>query len=262
MSLLSSFKRKAEDASAAGAGSASDAAAVDADDSEPLYVPLKKRRQAEQSMLAAAGVGLSRREREDAERAAAAEAAAASAHAQRTLVDIALELRAARGGADETAEEKEAAAELQVLNHVTADRAPLLGVKQNAMGLVYKESMETGWRPPRHIRELDEETKQRLRKKWHIDVDGEDAPAPIKSFKDMRFPPSILRALDAKGITKPTPIQIQGIPVVLSGRDMIGIAFTGSGKTLTFSLPMVMFALRAEQNLPLVKGEGPTGMIW
>ena len=33
------------------------------------------------------------------------------------------------------------------------------------------------------------------------------------------------------------------------------------GKTLTFSLPMVMFALRAEQNLPLIKGEGPTGMI-
>ncbi len=42
---------------------------------------------------------------------------------------------------------------------------------------------------------------------------------------------------------------------------MIGIAFTGSGKTLSFSLPLVMFALEAETRLPLTQGEGPIGMI-
>lgn len=47
----------------------------------------------------------------------------------------------------------------------------------------------------------------------------------------------------------------------LHGRDMIGIAFTGSGKTLTFSLPLVMFALESETRLPLIQGEGPIGMI-
>jgi hypothetical protein len=47
----------------------------------------------------------------------------------------------------------------------------------------------------------------------------------------------------------------------LAGRDMIGIAFTGSGKTLAFSLPLVMFALEEECKLPLVRGEGPIGMI-
>ena len=36
---------------------------------------------------------------------------------------------------------------------------------------------------------------------------------------------------------------MQGLPVVLSGRDMIGIAFTGSGKTMVFGLPMIMMAL-------------------
>lgn len=46
-----------------------------------------------------------------------------------------------------------------------------------------------------------------------------------------------------------------------SGRDMIGIAFTGSGKTLVFSLPMVMFALEEEMKLPIVRGEGPFGLI-
>jgi superfamily II DNA/RNA helicase len=37
---------------------------------------------------------------------------------------------------------------------------------------------------------------------------------------------------------------MQGLPVLLSGRDMIGVAFTGSGKTLAFSLPVVMLALQ------------------
>ncbi len=60
----------------------------------------------------------------------------------------------------------------------------------------------------------------------------------------MRLPGAVVRALEAKGIKRPTPIQMQGIPVALSGRDMIGVAFTGSGKTLVFSLPMVMSALQ------------------
>lgn len=38
-------------------------------------------------------------------------------------------------------------------------------------------------------------------------------------------------------------LQVQGVPVALSGRDMIGIAFTGSGKTVTFSIPLIMLAL-------------------
>ncbi|KAL5766528.1 hypothetical protein ACOSP7_017145 [Xanthoceras sorbifolium] len=42
----------------------------------------------------------------------------------------------------------------------------------------------------------------------------------------------MLKKLKAKGIVLPTPIQMQGLPVILSGRDMIRIAFTGSGKTL------------------------------
>ena len=47
----------------------------------------------------------------------------------------------------------------------------------------------------------------------------------------------------------------------LSGRDLIGIAFTGSGKTLTFGLPLVTIALEEELRMPLVPGEGPAGII-
>lgn len=47
----------------------------------------------------------------------------------------------------------------------------------------------------------------------------------------------------------------------LAGRDMIGIAFTGSGKTLVFVLPLLMFCLEQETKLPFVKNEGPYGII-
>jgi len=47
---------------------------------------------------------------------------------------------------------------------------------------------------------------------------------------------------------------VQGLPVIMSGRDMIGVAFTGSGKTLVFSLPMIMLALQDELRMPFVSG--------
>lgn len=64
----------------------------------------------------------------------------------------------------------------------------------------------------------------------------------------------VLRHLAAKKISRPTPIQMQGLPVILSGRDMIGVAFTGSGKTLVFALPMIMMSLQEEVRMPLEAG--------
>lgn len=55
--------------------------------------------------------------------------------------------------------------------------------------------------------------------------------------------------------------QVTVIVCSLSGRDMIGIAFTGSGKTLVFTLPIIMFALEQEKRLPFFKREGPYGLI-
>jgi len=51
------------------------------------------------------------------------------------------------------------------------------------------------------------------------------------------------------------------MPALFSGRDIIGIAFTGSGKTLTFTMPLIMFALEEEMRMPLEAGEGPLGLI-
>jgi ATP-dependent RNA helicase RhlE len=59
------------------------------------------------------------------------------------------------------------------------------------------------------------------------------------TFKDLNIVEPILRAVDEKGYTEPTPIQQQGIPVALSGRDMLGIAQTGTGKTAAFAIPII-----------------------
>jgi ATP-dependent RNA helicase RhlE len=56
-------------------------------------------------------------------------------------------------------------------------------------------------------------------------------------FTDFGLADPLARALDAKGYTEPTPIQCQAIPIVMQGRDLCGIAQTGTGKTAAFALP-------------------------
>jgi len=157
--------------------------------------------------------------------------------------------------------EKKLEEEEEILKAHAQTKNQLASALELAQGIVYTESMKTSWTPPSKIRKMSQEKIDDIRKNWHIIVEGEDVPPPIKSFKDMRFPKPLLDYLKEKGIKKPTPIQVQGLPVALSGRDMIGIAFTGSGKTLAFTLPLVMLAVEMEKKLPFVQGEGPVGMI-
>ena len=59
------------------------------------------------------------------------------------------------------------------------------------------------------------------------------------SFQNLGLSAELLRAVAEQGYTQPTPIQAQAIPVVLAGRDLIGAAQTGTGKTAGFTLPML-----------------------
>ncbi|MEK7066379.1 MAG: DEAD/DEAH box helicase, partial [Patescibacteria group bacterium] len=59
------------------------------------------------------------------------------------------------------------------------------------------------------------------------------------TFKDLGLSPIILTALERVKFTIPTPIQAKSIPVAVKGEDVIGIAQTGTGKTLAFGLPMI-----------------------
>ena len=137
----------------------------------------------------------------------------------------------------------------------------LQAASELAKGVVYKDPMPSSWTVPRYILEQGEPAWIKIRKEWHMEVEGESIPPPMKRFQDMKFPAPILKALNAKGIKRPTPIQMQGLPVALASRDMVGIAFTGSGKTMTFSLPMVIAALEEELRMPLMPGEGPVSIV-
>jgi ATP-dependent RNA helicase RhlE len=70
-----------------------------------------------------------------------------------------------------------------------------------------------------------------------------DAGAPTVRFADFGLAPEIERALSDQGYVHPTPIQAQAIPIVLQGRDVMGAAQTGTGKTASFSLPIIQLLL-------------------
>jgi len=66
------------------------------------------------------------------------------------------------------------------------------------------------------------------------------------SFENLNLIEPILRALKTEGYTKPTPIQEEAIPIVLKGRDLLGCAQTGTGKTAAFAIPILQL-LSADQ---------------
>lgn len=113
--------------------------------------------------------------------------------------------------------EKQLKEEEKILESV-AEKKALMGVSELAKGIQYEESIKTSWKPPRHILEMGDEKFQKIRDTFMILVEGNNIPPPIKTFKEMKFPLGVLQALKLKGITKPSPIQVQGLPAVLSGK--------------------------------------------
>ena len=85
---------------------------------------------------------------------------------------------------------------------------------------------------------------------------NDEAPAEPEEaqpvFADLGLSDPILRAIEEKGYKHPTPIQAQAIPAVLSGRDVMGVAQTGTGKTASFTLPMldILDGSRARARMP------------
>ena len=74
-------------------------------------------------------------------------------------------------------------------------------------------------------------------------------PAQTPTFDGLGIAPKILEILDKNKFVTPTPIQLQSIPQALTGKDIMGIAQTGTGKTLAFGIPMI-------QRLATTKGKG------
>ncbi len=73
-----------------------------------------------------------------------------------------------------------------------------------------------------------------------IAVNGTDVPKPCLTFEEASMPEYILSEVIKCGFNSPTPIQSQGWPMALKGRNTVGVSATGSGKTLAFLLPAMI----------------------
>jgi len=74
-------------------------------------------------------------------------------------------------------------------------------------------------------------------------------PADAVGFQDLGIAPKLLNILERLGFEEPTPIQVKSIPLAIEGKDLIGVAQTGTGKTLAFGVPLL-------QRLAQIKGRG------
>ncbi|BBN68032.1 DEAD-box protein abstrakt, putative, partial [Prunus dulcis] len=120
--------------------------------------------------------------------------------------------------------------EKEIIDNLS-DRKTLMSVGELAKGITYTDLIPTGWKPPLRIRRMPMKQCDLIRKQWHIEVNDSES----------------------QGYCQADPH--------LGARDMIGVASTGSGKTLVFVLPLIMVALQEEIRRPIVPGQGPFGLI-
>jgi ATP-dependent RNA helicase DDX41 len=111
------------------------------------------------------------------------------------------------------------------------------------------------------IKQLTTRTVDAQRERYRLAVEGQDIPFLIRSFADMRFPLCLVAGLRKIGIERPSPLQMQALPVALSGRDLIAVGPTGCGKTLAFALPLVLFAVETAMDKNSSPADGPIGLI-
>lgn len=91
-----------------------------------------------------------------------------------------------------------------------------------------------------------------------MSVKGDNIPKPVETFDEANFPRYVMDAVKEQGFPAPTAIQSQGWPMALSGRNVVGIAETGSGKTLTYCLPAIVH-INAQPLL--APGDGPIVLV-
>ncbi|PWZ02726.1 ATP-dependent RNA helicase DBP2 [Testicularia cyperi] len=108
------------------------------------------------------------------------------------------------------------------------------------------------------VAQRQERDVQEYRRSKQMTIQGQNVPKPVTSFEEAGFPDYILSEIKKMGFSEPSPIQSQAWPMALSGRDLVAIAETGSGKTIGFALP-AMVHINAQ---PLLKpGDGPIALI-
>nr|GEX43383.1 DEAD-box ATP-dependent RNA helicase 20-like [Tanacetum cinerariifolium] len=136
------------------------------------------------------------------------------------------------------------------------------GTQPSRTSLAVPNVVVTQWKPSERVLRLKPEQIEEVRLRLNVDVtvtaDSPPAPAPIESFTDMCLNSNIMKDIAIHEYTTPTSIQAQAMPVALSGRDLLGCAETGSGKTAAFTIPMIQHCIAQS---PVRRGDGPLALV-
>ncbi|KZF26388.1 P-loop containing nucleoside triphosphate hydrolase protein [Xylona heveae TC161] len=123
----------------------------------------------------------------------------------------------------------------------------------------YESFRKSFYSEPSELAELNEAEVADLRLELDgIKVRGVDVPKPVQKWSQFGLGVQSLDVIHRLGYDKPTSIQSQAVPAIMSGRDVIGVAKTGSGKTVAFLLPMFR---HIKDQRPLESLEGPVALV-
>ena len=129
----------------------------------------------------------------------------------------------------------------------------------NHAKMSYEPFRKTFYHEPPELSEMTSEEVADLRLELDgINIRGVDAPKPVQKWSQCGLGVPTLDVIQKLGYEKPSAIQTQAIPAIMSGRDVIGVAKTGSGKTIAFLLPMFR---HIKDQRPLDTLDGPVGLV-
>ena len=129
----------------------------------------------------------------------------------------------------------------------------------NHAKVIYEPFRKSFYHEPQELSEMIEDEVTDLRLELDgIKIRGVDAPKPVQKWSQCGLGVQSLDVIQKLGYDKPTSIQSQAIPAIMSGRDVIGVAKTGSGKTVAFLLPMFR---HIKDQRPLDTLDGPVGLV-
>ncbi|DAZ97125.1 TPA: hypothetical protein N0F65_010448, partial [Lagenidium giganteum] len=124
------------------------------------------------------------------------------------------------------------------------------------------ETMGLHW-SEKALDQMKERDWRIFREDFDISIKGGRAPNPLRKWEEATdLPEAVFKAIRELGFERPSPIQMQGIPIGMQRRDIIGIAETGSGKTAAFVIPMIAYLYGLPPTMISRAGEqGPLALV-
>lgn len=146
--------------------------------------------------------------------------------------------------------------EVEVLN-LMQNNSIILCLKKITKKKTFHKSIGK-WTIPKNYLKLSQKNLEAIRYNHKISITGCDLPPVIDSFESMKFPNYIIQFLESISILKPTSLQIQLLPSILLGRDILTLSKSGSGKTFSYIISSLLVSINDEIHN---KNYGPSILI-